>query len=363
MKTVLVTGGAGFIGSCFVRQLLRDDQYEVVVLDKLTYAGSLENLVEVRENPRLWFQQGDICDKSLLRRLLDTHSPGWVVNFAAESHVDRSIDHPSVFTQTNVLGVCHLLETCLDYWLALPEPARRTFRCLQVSTDEVFGSLGPEGQFTPHSPYAPRSPYAASKAAADHFARAFFHTYRMPTIIANCSNNYGPYQYPEKLIPLMIRRAIAGATLPVYGDGSHVRDWIHVEDHARGLELALQRGTPGEAYLFGGDCERSNLDVVRALCTYLDQLSPASDSNSYLDQIRLVADRPGHDQRYAIDHSKATLALDWQPRIDFDTGLREAVQWYLDHQAWVERITRYACCASRLRSLGSRDGPSSETSE
>ncbi len=277
LRTILVTGGAGFIGSCFVRRLLREATNQVVVLDKLTYAGSLENLVDVRENSRLWFQQGDIADRALVQRLLDTHSPEWVINFAAESHVDRSIDHPSVFVQTNVVGVCQLLEACLDYWVALPTLRRTAFRVLQVSTDEVFGTLGLEGHFTAESRYAPRSPYAASKAAADHFARAFFHTYGLPTIITNCSNNYGPYQYPEKLIPLMVQRAVAGATLPVYGDGSNIRDWIHVEDHVRGLEMALGAGVPGEEYLFGGDCERSNIELVRALCTHLDRLRATSD--------------------------------------------------------------------------------------
>ncbi len=348
MRTVLVTGGAGFIGSCFVRHLLHDEAIQVVVLDKLTYAGSLENLVEVRENPRLWFQQGDITDKSLVRRLLDTHAPEWVVNFAAESHVDRSIDHPSVFVQTNVVGACHLLESCLDYWAGLSSAERLAFRLLQVSTDEVFGTLGALGRFTLESPYAPRSPYAASKAAADHFARAFFHTYGLPTIITNCSNNYGPFQYPEKLIPLMIRRALDGATLPIYGDGSNVRDWIHVEDHVRGLEMALATGTAGEEYLFGGDCERSNLELVQAICAHLDQMCASPDGTSYAERIRFVDDRPGHDQRYAVSSAKACQTLGWQPRIDFDTGLGETVRWFVDHAAWVERVTRDAYDGSRL---------------
>ncbi len=346
--TILVTGGAGFIGSCFVRRLLQDEEHRVVVLDKLTYAGSLDNLVEVREDPRFLFQQGDINDKALVRSLLDTHAPEWIANFAAESHVDRSIDHPSAFVQTNVVGTCSLLEASLDYWRQLAPADREAFRFLQVSTDEVFGSLGPEGQFTTESPYAPRSPYAASKAAADHFVRAFLHTYGLPTIVTNCSNNYGPHQYPEKLIPLIIRRALEGLTLPVYGDGSNVRDWIHVDDHVRGLQRTLARGVPGEEYLFGGDCERSNLELVRSVCVHLDRLSPLPDDRSYADRIRFVQDRPGHDQRYAISSAKAMRLLDWRPLIDFDTGLKETVRWFLEHASWIERVTRDGYDGSRL---------------
>ncbi|MGM0489204.1 MAG: dTDP-glucose 4,6-dehydratase [Planctomycetota bacterium] len=348
MRAVLVTGGAGFIGSCMVRRLIREGACQVIVLDKLTYAGRLENLAEVEDSELLHFQRGDIGDKALVRHLLQTYSPDWVVNLAAESHVDRSIDHPSVFVQTNVVGVCHLLEACLDYWLRLPSAKQDAFRLLQASTDEVFGSLGSQGQFTRLSPYAPRSPYAASKAAADHFVRAFFHTYHLPTLVTNCSNNYGPYQYPEKLIPLMVRRAVEGMTLPVYGDGSNVRDWIHVDDHVRGLEMALARGEPGEEYLFGGDCERSNLDIVKALCVYLDQLSPLATGRSYAEQIRFVKDRPGHDQRYAISSVKARQLLDWQPLVEFEPGLKETVEWFLNHRGWMDQVTRNVYEGNRL---------------
>ena len=348
MRTVLVTGGAGFIGSWFVRKLLQGTAHHVIVLDKLTYAGRLENLADVRNNPRLHFQRGDIGDKSLVRHLLETHYPAWVVNLAAESHVDRSIDHPSVFVQTNVAGVCHLLESCLEYWMQLSPAQRSEFRLLHVSTDEVFGSLGPEGQFTSTSPYAPRSPYAASKAAADHFVRAFFHTYGLPVMITNCSNNYGPHQYPEKLIPLMIHRALSGVTLPVYGDGSQVRDWIHVDDHVRGIQMVLAAGEPGEEYLFGGGGERSNLDVVRLLCHHLDELRPLADGSSYAERIRFVRDRPGHDRRYAISSEKAMRLLGWRPVVDFDDGLRQAVEWFLSHRSWMEHVTRKSYDGGRL---------------
>ena len=348
MTTVLVTGGAGFIGSCFVRQLLESSTMDVVVLDKLTYAGSLENLAPVRDNPHLWFQHGDVADKTLVDHLLQTHAPQWVINFAAESHVDRSIDTPGAFVETNVVGTCRLLEACLDYWLALPSTEQACFRMLQVSTDEVFGALGPEGVFTHNSPYAPRSPYAASKAAADHFAQAFYHTYGLPVIITNSSNNYGPYQFPEKLIPLMVRRALEGHTLPVYGDGRQVRDWLHVVDHTRGLHAALASGRPGEVYLFGGHCERSNIDVVQAICRELDVLQPKQDKTSYTSQIRFVEDRPGHDRRYAISTEKAGQDLHWNPRVEFAVGLRETVAWYVDHRGWVEQVTQAAYDGRRL---------------
>lgn len=348
LRAVLVTGGAGFIGSCLVRRLIRERACQVIVLDKLTYAGRLENLAEVQDSELLQFQRGDIGDKALVRYLLQTHAPDWVINLAAESHVDRSIDHPSAFVQTNVVGVCHLLEACLDYWLHLPAAKQKAFRVLQASTDEVFGSLGSEGQFTRTSPYAPRSPYAASKAAGDHFVRAFFHTYGLPTIVTNCSNNYGPYQYPEKLIPLMIRRAVEGLTLPVYGDGSNIRDWIHVDDHARGIEMALARGTPGDDYLFGGDCEQSNLSVVKALCDCLDRYSPRAHGGSYGERIRFVADRPGHDQRYAISSLKARQRLDWRPLVEFEAGLRGTVEWFLNHRTWMEQVTENVYEGNRL---------------
>ena len=348
MEKMLVTGGAGFIGSCFVRRQLAHGGSRIVVLDKLTYAGHLENLAEVRHHPQLCFQQGDIADGNLVGRLLEEHSPMHVVNFAAESHVDRSIDQPMAFVQTNVVGTCQLLEASLRYWGGLPPSARDRFRFLHVSTDEVFGTLEIEGRFSERTPYAPHSPYAASKAAADHFARAYFHTYGLPTIITNCTNNYGPYQYPEKLIPLMVRRALEGKSLPVYGDGSNVRDWLHVEDHCRGLEAVLAAGTPGEAYLFGGLCERSNLTVVRSICEILDAFRPRDDKTSYFGQVGFVEDRLGHDFRYAIDTDKVRRELAWTPQVDFRAGLRETVQWYLEHAAWVERVTQDVYDGQRL---------------
>ncbi|MHB8972000.1 MAG: dTDP-glucose 4,6-dehydratase [Pirellulaceae bacterium] len=338
MNTILVAGGAGFIGSCFVRQQLTTTDCQVVVLDKLTYAGHLENLAEVREHPGFRFQQGDIGDEPLVRHLLKTHGPQCVINFAAESHVDRSIDEPLTFVTTNVLGTCHLLETCLDYWRSLSGDQQRSFRYVHVSTDEVFGSLGPAGAFTEQSTYAPNSPYAASKAAADHFVRVYHRTYGLPTIVTNSSNNYGPYQYPEKLIPLVIRRAMEGLDLPVYGDGSNVRDWLHVEDHCRGLRLAIERGEPGQAYLFGGSCERSNLQIVRTICDILDGIQPRADGLPHTAQITFVQDRLGHDYRYAVDTRKARFELAWTPVHEFTPELAETVRWYMTHPDWVEHV-------------------------
>ena len=338
MKSILITGGAGFIGSCFVRRQLAHDCGQIVVLDKLTYAGSLENLAEVLDDSRLTFCQGDIADGHLVRQLLATHRPHGVVHFAAESHVDRSIDEPMAFVQTNVVGTCQLLEASLQYWSALPAEARNAFRFLHVSTDEVFGSLGETGAFHEHSPYAPNSPYAASKASGDHFARAYYRTYGLPTIISHGTNTYGPYQYPEKLIPTVIGRALGGQRVPVYGNGLQVRDWLHVEDHCRGLERILTRGTPGEVYLLGGGCEWTNLALAQTICDILDVLQPLPGGRQYAAQLAFVADRPGHDHRYAVDTRKAADCLDWRPRIDFAAGLREVVQWYVDHAAWVERV-------------------------
>ena len=348
MNTILVAGGAGFIGSGFVRQQLTSGDDRVVVLDKLTYAGHLENLAEVRQHPRFEFHQGDIGDRPLLDGLLETHRPQYVINFAAESHVDRSVDEPLTFVSTNVMGTCQLLEACLAYWRGLAAGRQQAFRYLHVSTDEVFGSLGRDGVFTEQTAYAPNSPYAASKAAADHFVRAYHRTYGLPTLVTNCTNNYGPYQYPEKLIPLVIHRAVSGLDLPVYGDGSNVRDWLHVEDHCRGLRLTMDRGEPGQTYLFGGNCERSNLQVVQLICDILDAIRPRPDGAPRSAQITFVEDRPGHDHRYAVDTGKVRAELAWTPAYEFRRGLEQTVSWYLAHTDWVEQVTRSVYDGRRL---------------
>jgi dTDP-glucose 4,6-dehydratase len=345
---VLVTGGAGFIGSCFVRQWLAEEPGLLVVLDKLTYAGNLDSLESVWDHPRLVFQQGDIADRPVVDRLLKEHEVTAIAHLAAESHVDRSIDGPAPFVQTNVVGTFHLLEAALDYWRAAGQSAQRRFRFLHVSTDEVYGSLGATGRFSETSPYHPTSPYAASKASADHFVRAYQRTYNLPAMVTNCSNNYGPFQFPEKLIPLMIHNAIHRRPLPVYGDGSHVRDWLHVEDHCRGLRLVLKEGRPGETYNLGGDAERSNLEVVRHVCRTVDRLAPDPDAMPRESLIEFVADRPGHDRRYAIDASKTQHMLGWQRRFEFETGLEATVRWYLENQDWVERVSSGAYRGQRL---------------
>jgi len=337
--TVLVTGGAGFIGCNFVRQWMAEEPARLVSLDKLTYAGNLDSLAEAMDDPRHVFVEGDVGDGRLVARLLAEHQVGAVVHFAAESHVDRSIDGPAAFVETNVVGTFRLLEAARAHWEGLPEPARSRFRFLHVSTDEVYGSLGPEGKFTETTPYGPRSPYSASKAASDHFVRAYRHTYGLPVLVTNCSNNYGPYQFPEKLIPLMILNALEGKPLPVYGDGQQVRDWIYVEDHCRAVRTVLARGTPGEVYNIGGACERANLDVVRTICETVDRLRPGLPHAPCTSLITFVADRPGHDRRYAIDASKIAGQLGWRPREDFASGLERTVRWYLDHREWVERVT------------------------
>lgn len=339
---VLVTGGAGFIGSNFVRMCLADGRSSLrrlINLDKLTYAGNLDSLAGCLEDPRHVFVQGDIGDGPLVTRLLAEHRPRAVINFAAESHVDRSIDGPAAFVETNVVGTFRLLEAARRYWVDLPEPERSSFRFLHVSTDEVYGSLGPEGKFTETTPYAPNSPYSASKAASDHFVRAYHHTYGLPVLITNCSNNYGPYQFPEKLIPLMILNALEGKPLPVYGDGQQVRDWLYVEDHCRAIATVLARGEPGQVYNIGGNCERANLDVVRTICSLVDELRPGLPHAPCSSLITFVKDRPGHDRRYAIDATKIQRELGWRPREDFASGMRRTVAWYFDNLPWVERIT------------------------
>lgn len=339
MQTLLITGGAGFIGSALVRLLVGERQVRIINLDKLTYAGNLDSLEAVSGQPRHVFVHGDICDRKLVDSLLSEFQPQAIVNLAAESHVDRSIDAPAAFVETNVVGTCTLLDAALAYYKSLPEPARGQFRFLQVSTDEVYGALGATGCFTEGSPVRPNSPYAASKAAADHFVRAYFRTYRLPTLTTHCSNNYGPFQFPEKLIPLMILNAIEGQPLPVYGKGEQVRDWLHVEDHCRGLIATLEHGRPGEVYDLGGRSERTNLQMVQAVCAIVDELRPDLPHRPCADLIRFVEDRPGHDARYAIDPSKAKRELDWEPRYHLEQGLRETVAWYLENPSWVERVT------------------------
>jgi dTDP-glucose 4,6-dehydratase len=337
MTTLLVTGGAGFIGGNFVRQALRDG-LRVVNLDSLTYAGNRESLADVASDPRYAFVQADIGDRSAVAALLAQHRPDAIVNFAAESHVDRSIDGPAAFVHTNVVGTLNLLECARDHWRTLAPEAQAGFRFLHVSTDEVYGSLGATGRFTETTPYAPNSPYSASKAASDHLVRAFHHTYGLPTLTTNCSNNYGPYQFPEKLIPLMIAKALAGEPLPVYGDGRNVRDWLYVGDHCSAIRAVLARGRVGEVYNVGGDAERENIVVVRTLCELIDARRPRMDGTRRDHQITFVKDRPGHDRRYAIDASKIKRELDWSPAMTFEQGMAATVDWYLANQDWVRRV-------------------------
>ena len=337
MPTWLVTGGAGFIGGNFVLCAVASG-VKVVNLDALTYAGNLDTLASVQDNPLHVFVEGDIGDRALVARLLAEHRPDAVVNFAAESHVDRSIDGPAAFIQTNVVGTLGLLESVRDHWKELEGEARERFRFLHVSTDEVYGSLGDTGKFTESTPYAPNSPYSASKAASDHLVRAFHHTYGLPVLTTNCSNNYGPYHFPEKLIPLIIARALAGEPLPVYGDGKNARDWLFVGDHCRALRTVLEKGWVGETYNVGGNAEMQNIEVVHAICALLDERAPRADGKPRSSQITFVADRPGHDRRYAIDASKLRDELGWEPEYTFEQGIAETVDWYLANQAWVKRV-------------------------
>ena len=346
MKRILVTGGAGFIGSAVVRQLLAETDAFVVNVDKLTYAANLSSLPGAAENPRYAFEKVDICDGDELRRVFAEHRPDAVMHLAAESHVDRSIDGPGEFIQTNVVGTFRLLEAARGYWMGLPADERAAFRFHHISTDEVFGTLGDEGFFTETTAYSPNSPYSASKASSDHLVRAWHETYGLPVVLTNCSNNYGPYHFPEKLIPLMILKGLKGEPLPVYGKGDNVRDWLYVEDHARALRLVLEKGVIGESYNIGGYNERTNLDVVRTLCTLLDELAPAGAPHDRL--ITFVADRPGHDKRYAIDASKITRELGWKPQETFETGLRKTVEWYLENRSWWEAILNGSYRGERL---------------
>lgn len=346
MKRILVTGGAGFIGSAVVRQLLAETDAFVVNLDKLTYAANLSSLPGAAGNPRYAFEKVDICDGDELRRVFAEHRPDAVMHLAAESHVDRSIDGPGEFIQTNVVGTFRLLEAVRGHWSSLPADERASFRFHHISTDEVFGTLGDDGFFTETTAYSPNSPYSASKASSDHLVRAWHETYGLPVVLTNCSNNYGPYHFPEKLIPLMILKGLKGEPLPVYGKGDNVRDWLYVEDHARALRLVLEKGVIGESYNIGGYNERTNLDVVRTLCALLDELAPAGAPHDRL--ITFVADRPGHDKRYAIDASKITRELGWTPQETFETGLRKTVEWYLENRSWWEAILNGSYRGERL---------------
>ncbi len=350
-RTILVTGGAGFIGGNFVLGTVGD--YRVINLDALTYAGNLETLATVLDNPDHVFVQGRIGDRELVDRLLAQFRPSAVVNFAAETHVDRSIDGPKAFVQTNVVETHELLEAALSYWGALEGEEHDAFRFLHVSTDEVYGTLGPEGYFTEESPFRPNSPYAASKASSDHLVRAYHHTYGLPALTTNCSNNYGPYHFPEKLIPLMILTSLRGEPLPVYGDGQQVRDWLYVEDHCRAVLTVLERGRPGETYNIGGHNERTNLDVVKTICALLDELVP--DGSPHESLITFVADRPGHDRRYAIDAGKIERELGWRPAETLESGMEKTVRWYLENRGWCEAVRSRDYTGERL-GLGGRGG-------
>ncbi|QXT38001.1 dTDP-glucose 4,6-dehydratase (plasmid) [Sphingomonas sanguinis] len=331
---IFVTGGAGFIGSALVRHLIENTTHEVLNFDKLTYAGTLTTVERVAASERYQFVQGDICDAGAVRTAIETFRPDIITHLAAESHVDRSIDGPGAFVQTNVVGTYTMLAEARAWWLSLDDAGKAAFRFHHISTDEVYGTLGDTGLFTEETPYDPRSPYSASKAGSDHLVSAWGHTFGLPVLITNCSNNYGPYHFPEKLIPLMIAKALDGEPLPIYGKGDQVRDWLYVEDHVRALQAVFERGEPGRTYNVGGHNERQNIEVVRTLCAILDELRPRNDGKSYADQMTEVADRPGHDKRYAIDASRIGAELGWTPVETFETGIRKTVQWYLANESW-----------------------------
>lgn len=346
-KRCIVTGGAGFIGSALVRHLINDTEATVLVIDKLTYAGNLESLSAVSDSPRYSFLQADICDQGAMDRAFQEFGPNTIFHLAAESHVDRSIDGPGEFIRTNILGTATLLQSALTWWRSLAGTGR-DFVFQHISTDEVYGTLGSEGYFTEKTPYSPHSPYSASKASSDHLVRAWHDTYGLPTLITNCSNNYGPYHFPEKLIPLVVLNALELKPLPVYGAGANVRDWLHVEDHVAALRLVNEKGESGQTYNVGGHNERTNLQVVETICAILDELRPRSDGKRYAELIQFVTDRPGHDLRYAIDPSKLMNELGWKPRYTFDTGIRATVQWYLDNEWWWGPIRKAKYSGQRL---------------
>ena len=345
---ILVTGGAGFIGSALVRHLIAESEHEVLVYDKLTYAGRLSSLARVASSPRFRFVEADVCDRETAGRVIGEFRPDVVTHLAAESHVDRSIDGPAAFIETNLVGTFVMLEAALAHWRGLDAAGRAAFRFHHISTDEVFGSLGPTGHFTETTPYDPRSPYSASKAGSDHLVSAWGHTYGLPVLITNCSNNYGPHHFPEKLIPLMVVKCLAGEKLPVYGKGDNVRDWLYVEDHVRALRRVFEAGRPGETYAIGGSSERTNLTVVETVCDVLDRLQPRADGVSYRSLITFVADRPGHDQRYAIDASKIRRELGWAPRESFESGIEKTVAWYLANRDWWGEILAGGKADARL---------------
>ena len=345
---ILITGGAGFIGSAVVRQYITETDATVVNVDKLTYAGNLESVAEVADSARYHFEKVDICDAPALQQLFERYRPDAVMHLAAESHVDRSIDGPAQFIDTNILGTYTLLEAARNYWQTLPDAAQTHFRFHHISTDEVYGTLGPEGYFTEETPYQPNSPYSASKAASDHLVRAWHHTYGLPVVTTNCSNNYGPYHFPEKLIPLVIIKALRGEALPIYGKGDNIRDWLYVEDHARALRLVLEKDRLGETYNIGGHNERTNLQVVETICAHLDELLPDAQFVPHASLISFVTDRPGHDKRYAIDAGKLERELGWRPAETFESGLRKTVEWYLNNRTWWERVLSGAYQGERL---------------
>ena len=337
-KKIIVTGGAGFIGSALVRHLISNTHHVVLNIDALTYAGNLSSLASVAGSDRYHFQQIDICDSANIVESIRQFQPDVITHLAAESHVDRSIDGPGAFIQTNLVGTFSMLNCALAYWRGVSEEKQRDFRFHHISTDEVFGALGDDGFFTEETPYDPRSPYSASKAGSDHLVQAWHHTYGLPVVITNCSNNYGPFHFPEKLIPLVIIKCLAGESLPVYGTGSNVRDWLFVDDHVRALQAVFEHGTIGNSYMVGGNSERTNLQVVHAICDTLDRIRPRADSLSYREQIKFVADRPGHDFRYAIDATKLQMELGWKPLETFESGMEKTITWYLENRAWWEAI-------------------------
>ena len=345
---ILVTGGAGFIGSALVRHLVRDTPHDVLNLDKLTYAGNLASLAPIANAPRYRFVQADICDGAAVAKAIADFRPDVITHLAAESHVDRSIDGPADFIQTNIVGTFTMLSAALDYWRGLDDAAKAAFRFHHISTDEVFGTLADDGFFTEETPYDPHSPYSASKASSDHLVRAWHDTYGLPVLITNCSNNYGPYHFPEKLIPLMIIKALAGEGLPVYGKGLNVRDWLFVEDHARALTRVFEAGEPGQSYIIGGRAERTNIAVVTRICATLDRIRPRADGKSYKDQLTYVADRPGHDHRYAIDPGKIERELGWTAQESFDSGIERTVRWYLDNEEWWRPLVEEKSAVQRV---------------